>query len=176
MLWAIAVTIAALMAWVAWEEREQRREFQRMMEKHNAQVREMNGNFRPLESDFVTLETHVENLKEEVHELRQAIKWTPDDAEEYPKRMYARVEGWSDDWVRSFHRAVCDYFNAWDWQKRNGLTPSQPHGGLHEIMKTYGYHGKDLKRFFTRHFMTAEEYERMMNTKQVPEHFAEKCQ
>ena len=40
MLWAIAVTIAALMAWVAWYEREQRREFQRMMDEYNRRQRE----------------------------------------------------------------------------------------------------------------------------------------
>lgn len=40
MLWAIAVTIAALMAWVAYYERENRREFQRMMKEHNERIRQ----------------------------------------------------------------------------------------------------------------------------------------
>jgi hypothetical protein len=39
MWWAIGTTVAALMAWVAWYEREQRREFQRMMEEHNERMR-----------------------------------------------------------------------------------------------------------------------------------------
>lgn len=175
MWWAIAVTIAALMAWVAWYEREQRREFQRMMKEHNIQVREMNGHYRPLENDFVHLEGRVDDLAEDVRELRKAVEQYKPRADN-AKRRYAPIDGWSDDWRRSFHRAVCDYFNKWDWNQDEGLTPSQPHGGLHEIMKTYGYYGKDMKRFFTRHFMTAAEYDTMMSTKQVPEHFAEKCQ
>jgi len=40
MWWAFGVTIAALMAWVAYYEREQRREFQRMMEDYNRRQRE----------------------------------------------------------------------------------------------------------------------------------------
>lgn len=36
---AIGTTIAALMAWVAWYERENRREFQRMMKEHNERMR-----------------------------------------------------------------------------------------------------------------------------------------
>ena len=40
MWWAIGTTIAALMAWVAWYEREQRREFQRMMDAYNKRQRE----------------------------------------------------------------------------------------------------------------------------------------
>jgi len=40
MWWVLGVTIAALMAWVAWYEREQRREFQRMMEDYNRRQRE----------------------------------------------------------------------------------------------------------------------------------------
>lgn len=40
MWWAIGTTIAALIAWVAWYERENRREFQRMMKEHNERIRE----------------------------------------------------------------------------------------------------------------------------------------
>jgi len=40
MWWAIGTTIAALMAWVAWYEREQRREFRRMMDAYNERQRE----------------------------------------------------------------------------------------------------------------------------------------
>jgi hypothetical protein len=39
MWWAIGTTIAALMAWVAWYERENRRGFQRMMDEYNEQLR-----------------------------------------------------------------------------------------------------------------------------------------
>ena len=40
MWWALGAVIAALMAWVAWYERENRREFQRMMEEHNERMRQ----------------------------------------------------------------------------------------------------------------------------------------
>jgi hypothetical protein len=40
MWWALAAVIVALMAWVAWYERENRREFQRMMEEHNERMRQ----------------------------------------------------------------------------------------------------------------------------------------
>ena len=40
MWWALAAVIAALMAWVAWYERENRREFQRMMKEHNERIRQ----------------------------------------------------------------------------------------------------------------------------------------
>ena len=40
MLWGLVVTVAALMAWVAYYERENRREFQRMMKEHNERMRQ----------------------------------------------------------------------------------------------------------------------------------------
>jgi len=39
MWWALGAVIAALMAWVAWYERENRRGFQRMMDEYNEQLR-----------------------------------------------------------------------------------------------------------------------------------------
>jgi hypothetical protein len=76
MWWALGAVIAALMAWVAWYERENRREFQRMMKQHNIQVREMNGHYRPLENDFVHLEGRVDDLAEDVRELRNVVdRW-----------------------------------------------------------------------------------------------------
>ena len=40
MWWGLGLVIAALMAWVAWYERENRREFQRMMKEHNERIRQ----------------------------------------------------------------------------------------------------------------------------------------
>lgn len=63
MWWGIA-TVAALVAWAAWYEREQRKEWQRMIDLHNRHVKATHGEIQPLERRVKELEATVKKLQE----------------------------------------------------------------------------------------------------------------
>jgi len=155
MWWAIGTTIAALMAWVAWYERENRRGFQRMMDEYNEQLR-------------AQLHRELER-----NEINRRLDVYFDDKKAHRKPSF--VSRWPRDKYIGFHMAVCNYWAEWAWNKTQKTTRKRPDGGLRQIARNYGYKGNDMKGFFTRHFMSVEEYNHMIATGQVPEHFANVC-